>query len=158
MPRIGLMLKRNEATHFDLLTYFEGKTLASGVFEGRSGDVKRRFTVEMMGRADGSTLVLEEQFDFDDGERQQRIWTLTRGNGQSFTGTSADSVSEAHGGFEQGRAYMRSSLRLKVGSRQVAMRFDDVFYDAGGGAVVNRSTVSKWGITLGQVIILFRKA
>ena len=106
------MLKRNEATNFDLLTYFEGKTLASGIFESRSGDVKRRFTVEMMGRADGSTLVLEEQFDFDDGERQQRIWTLTRGNSQSFTGTSVDSVSEAQGGFEQGRAYMRSSLRL----------------------------------------------
>jgi hypothetical protein len=152
------MLKRNEAACFDLLTYFEGRTLASGVFEGRSGQIKRRFTVELMGRPEGSNLALEEYFQFDDGERQERIWTLTRGDGQSFTGTCADAVSEARGGFEQGRAVLHSSLRLKVGNWQVAMHFDDVFYDTGDGTVLNRSTVSKWGVQLGQVLILFRKS
>ena len=151
------MLKRNEATNFDLLAYFEGRTLASGVFEGRAGHLKRRFTVEMMGRPEGNSLVLEEHFLFDDGERQERTWTLTRGDGQSFTGTCADAVSEAQGGFEQGRAFLNSALRLKVGGRLVAMRFDDVFYDTGDGTVLNRSTVSKWGVRLGQVLILFRK-
>jgi hypothetical protein len=152
------MLKRNDATSFDLLTYFEGKTLATGVFEGRSGQLKRRFKVELMGRPEGSSLVLVEDFLFDDGERQERTWILTRGNGQRFTGTCADAVSEAHGGFEQGRAFLNSSLRLKVGRRMFAMSFDDVFYDIGNGTVLNRSTVSKWGMRLGQVLILFRKA
>jgi len=151
------MLKRNESSHFDLLSYFEGQTAASGVFESRGGKLKRRFSVEMTGRAEGSSLVLKENFQFDDGERQQRTWTLTRGDGQSFTGTCEDSVSKASGSFEQGRAYLNSTLRLKVGSRFVAMDFADVFYDAGDGAVLNRSTVSKWGITVGQVLILFRK-
>jgi hypothetical protein len=151
------MLKRNEASHFDLLSYFEGRTLAAGVFEGRSGQQKRRFSVEMTGRADGSSLVLDELFLFDDGERQQRTWTLTRGDDQSFTGTCEDAVSEASGSFDQGRAYMNSTLRLKVGKRLIAMNFADVFYDTGDGAVLNRSTVSKWGITFGQVLILFRK-
>lgn len=151
------MLKRNEASHFDLLSYFEGRTAASGVFESRGGKLKRRFSVEMTGRAEGSSLVLEETFLFDDGERQQRTWTLTRGHGQSFSGTCEDAVSEAAGSFDQGRAYMNSTLRLKVGSRLVAMNFTDVFYDTGDGTVLNRSTVSKWGITLGQVLILFSK-
>ena len=151
------MLKRNEAAHFDLLSYFEGKTTASGVFESRGGAPKRRFTVEMTGRAEGDTLVLAEHFLFDDGERQERTWTLKRGDGQSFTGICEDSVAEAHGMFEQGRAYLKSELRLKVGNRRVAMQFDDVFYDVGDGAVLNRSTVSKWGIRLGQVMLLFRK-
>lgn len=152
------MLKRNEAAHFDLLSYFEGKTVASGVFEGRGGHPKRRFTVELTGRAEGSTLVLQERFLFDDGERQDRTWTLVRGDGQVFTGHCEDSVSKAQGSFEQGRAYLSSELRLKVGSRLVSMQFEDVFYDAGEGSVLNRSTVSKWGIRLGQVLILFRKA
>lgn len=152
------MLKRNEAANFDLLTYFEGRTIASGVFEGRSGNLKRRFTVDITGRADGSSLILEEHFLFDDGERQERTWTLTRGNGQSFTGTCADAVSEASGGFGEGRAFLNSSLRLRVGKRQIVMQFEDVFYDTGNGTVLNRSTVSKWGIRLGQVLILFRKA
>lgn len=152
------MLKRNDAAHFDLLSYFEGRTVASGVFEGRSGRQKRRFTVDMSGRAKGSTLELEEHFVFDNGERQERTWVLTRGAGQSFTGLCEDSVSAAHGSFEQWRAYLCSALRLKVGNRLVAMQFDDVFYDTGEGAVLNRSTVSKWGIRLGQVLIMFRKA
>lgn len=151
------MLKRNEAAYFDLLSYFEGKTHATGVFEGRSGLLKRRFSVDMTGRRDGQTLVLGEQFIFEDGERQQRTWILVRGEGQSFTGTCEDAVSEAHGHFDEGRAYLTSSLRLKVGSRLIAMSFDDVFYDAGNGTVLNRSTVSKLGIRLGQVLILFRK-
>jgi hypothetical protein len=152
------MLKRNEAANFDLLSYFEGTTLASGVFESRRGDAKRRFSVELTGRAQGSTLVLGESFVFDDGERQERTWTLLRGAGQSFTGTCEDAVSEAQGCFEEGLARLRSSLRLKVGNRCMAMHFDDVFYDMGQGAVLNRSTVSKWGIAVGQVLILFRKA
>ena len=151
------MLKRNETVHFDLLSYFEGKTTAAGVFEDRRGNRKRHFTVEMMGRAEGSTLVLEEHFLFNDGERQQRTWLLTRGSDQSFTGRCEDAVAEATGRFECGRAYLRSSLILAVGNRKIAMDFDDVFYDTGSGTVLNRSAVSKWGIRLGQVLILFRK-
>ena len=64
----------------------------------------------------------------------------------------------AQGRLDDGRAYLKSCLRLKVGRRFIPMSFDDVFYDAGNGAVLNRSTVSKWGVTLGQVLILFRKA
>ena len=77
---------------------------------------------------------------------------------QNFTGTCEDAVSVAHGRFESGRAYLTSELRLDVGSRMIAMTFDDVFYDTGEGTVLNRSTVSKWGIRLGQVLILFRKS
>ena len=31
----------------DLFAYFEGKTRAWGIFEGRSGELKRQFTVDM---------------------------------------------------------------------------------------------------------------
>lgn len=151
------MLKRNEKTHFDLLSYFEGRTIAEGVFEDRSGNAKRRFSVEMTGRASGPALVLEEHFLFDDGERQSRTWTLTRDGGMGFTGRCEDSVDEARGGFEPGRATLASTLRLKVGTRMIAMNFVDVFYDTGAGTVLNRSTVSKWGVRVGQVLILFRK-
>ena len=151
------MLKRNETVHFDLLSYFEGRTVAEGVFEDRSGNSKRRFSVEMTGRASGTTLVLEEHFLFDDGERQQRTWTLKRGGDLAFTGRCEDSVDEAHGSFEPGQAALHSRLRLKVGSRTIAMDFADAFYDTGAGTVLNRSTVSKWGIRIGQVLILFRK-
>ena len=151
------MLKRNDSAPFDLLSWLEGRTLAHGVFEDRRGRIRRRFTVEMNGHADASSLRLDENFVFEDGERQKRTWVLTRGAGRSFSGRCEDAVREAHGEFGEGVAYLRSCLRLRVGRRQIAMNFDDAFYQAGPNELLNRSTVSKWGIRIGQVLILFRK-
>jgi hypothetical protein len=83
---------------------------------------------------------------------------LTRSGDGNFTGRAEDSVSEAHGRFDEGAAYLSSMLWLKVGKRKIAMHFDDAFYPAGPGLVLNRSTMSKWGIRLGQILIQFRKA
>lgn len=152
------MLKRNETASFDVLSFFEGRTLADGVFEDRKGRLKRRFTVDMTGRAEGNSLTLDEAFTFEDGENQTRTWKLERGAGDAFTGTCGDAVSTAKGRFAAGRAYLTSELKLAVGARRIAMRFDDVFYHCAAGTLLNRSRVSKWGIYLGQVLILFRKA
>ncbi len=152
------MLKRNETAPFDLLSWLEGTTHAQGVFEDRKGRVRRRFAVEMTGTAEGNSLRLHERFTFDDGERQERTWHLARGAGRSFTGRAEDSVSDARGRFDQGVAYLSSELMLKIGKRSVAMRFDDAFYEIDAGLVVNRSTMSKWGIRLGQILIQLRKA
>ena len=152
------MLKRNDTAPFDLLSWLEGRSLAEGVFEDRKGRARRRFTVELNGTAEANTLRLHERFIFDNGERQERTWVLTRGAGGGFTGRAEDSVSEAHGRFAEGVAYLSSELLLKIGKRAVAMRFDDAFYQAGPGLVLNRSTMSKWGIRLGQILIQFRKA
>ena len=152
------MLKRNDTAPFDLLSWLEGRTLAEGVFEDRGGRVRRRFTVELNGTADANTLRLNERFIFDNGERQERTWVLTRGPGRIFTGRAEDSVSEAHGRFDEGVAYLSSRLWLKVGKRKIALHFDDAFYPTGPGLVLNRSSMSKWGIRLGQILIQFRKA
>lgn len=151
------MLKRNDTVHFDLLSWLEGRTHASGVVEDRRGRPRRRFSVEMTGTPDGNSLRLHERFVFDDGERQERCWVLTRDGDRGFTGRAEDSVSDARGRFEQGVAYLSSVLRLKIGRRSVALRFEDAFYEAGPGLVLNRSTMSKWGIGLGQILIQFRK-
>lgn len=151
------MLKRNDLAPFDLLTWLEGTSRADGVFEDRRGRIRRRFTVELNGVAEGDVLRLNEHFLFDDGERQERNWRLARGTGGNFTGRAEDSISEAKGRFEAGVAYLSSELSLRVGKRDISMRFEDAFYEIGPGLVMNRSSVSKWGIRLGQVLILFRK-
>ena len=52
---------------------------------------------------------------------------------------------------------MLSTLLLTVGKRKIAMNFDDVFYPLDSATVLNRSTIRKWGITIGQVLLIFRK-
>jgi hypothetical protein len=151
------MLKLDENRVFDLLAFFEGRTTATGVFEDRSGRLKRRFTVDLAGRETADGLILGEQFLFDDGERQNRVWTLVRKGNHRFSGTCGDAARDAVGRFEPGRAHLDSTLRIPVGNRLVAMDFADVFYDVGSGSVLNRSVVSKWGVRLGQVLIVFSK-
>lgn len=155
------MLKRldshADAATFDLLTFLEGETRADGIFEDRSGRLKRRFAVETFGRADGRRLILDECFRFNDGEEMQRTWTLERGTDGTFTGTCADAPVPARGSLGHDRAAMMSTLLLTVGKRKIAMNFDDVFYPLDGATVLNRSTIRKWGITIGQVLMIFRK-
>ena len=151
------MLKWNDTAVFDLLTFFEGKTMGEGVFEDRQGNAKRRFTIDVTGRGDRTELLLDERFDFDDGEVQHRTWRLRRGEGDDFTGRCADAVGDAIGRFDQDKAFMVSTLRLPVGSRMMALRFSDAFYRTGPRTMLNRSIVSKWGVRIGLVLIGFRK-
>ncbi|MCA3561436.1 MAG: DUF3833 family protein [Aestuariivirga sp.] len=151
------MLKRNDTAPFDLLSWLEGRSHAIGVVEDRKGRVRRRFTVDLTGTAQGDALRLHERFVFADGERQERTWVLTRGSDGTFSGRAEDSASDARGCFAEGAAYMSSELKLKIGNRIIAMRFDDAFYPSGPGLVLNRSTMSKWGVRLGQILIQFRK-
>ena len=151
------MLQRIDTQQFDLLAFFEGQTLAHGVFEDRSGRPRRRFDVDMTGISDGDRLTLHEMFRFDDGEDQLRTWILRRNGLNRFTGTAEDCVGTAQGGFGDGMAWLRSTLRLQVGKRSIAMDFDDAFYPAGTGLVMNRSVVTKWGVRVGAVFITFWK-
>lgn len=56
---------------FDLYEYFEGKTVAWGLFEDRFGTVRRQFKVDIIGSVDKSesheTLTLDEHFTYADG-------------------------------------------------------------------------------------------
>lgn len=156
------MLKRlhdhnPSSVRFDLLDFFEGPTFADGIFEDRAGRLKRRFTVDLLGTVSGNQLVLDEAFRFDDGSNERRVWTLVRGTEGRFAGTCADAVGPAVGHQDSASASMRSVLRLSVGNRRIAMKFDDVFHPLDERTVLNRSFLSKWGVRVGQVMILFRK-
>ena len=58
--------------------YFNGHTKAWGLFEDRFGLVKRQFTVDITGVWNGETLTLDEHFLYNDGETDQRVWTIRK--------------------------------------------------------------------------------
>ena len=59
----GMDIKKFEAATPQLVLeeYFAGKTRAWGIFEDRFGTLRRQFTVDIDGRWDGRTLVLDER-------------------------------------------------------------------------------------------------
>ncbi len=143
---------------FDLFAYFAGETIAFGIFEDRFGRERKRFSVAIVGQAEGSSLRLEEDFLFSDGTTSQRVWFLRREAGNRFSGTCADLIGEAAGEQSVGCASMTYAMKLDIGNRRsLKVKFSDVFYAAGNGSVINRATVTKWGIGIGQALIVFTK-
>lgn len=67
---------RGASNELKLDTFFVGELDAHGMVQDMSGKVTRRFVVTMQGRLEGNQIILEEDFLFDDGEKQRRVWRL----------------------------------------------------------------------------------
>lgn len=141
----------------DLASYFNGRLTAQGMFQDRSGKVVRRFTVEMTGSWQGNQGVLDEHFTYDDGEKQRRVWRLVKQPDGSYTGTADDVVGEARGRTAGYALFWDYALKLPVDGKVYEVRFDDWMYQLDEQTLLNRSRMSKFGITLGEVTLFFRK-
>lgn len=137
--------------------FFLGRTTAWGFFQDRFGTVRRQFTVEIDGRMEDGVLILDEDFVYDDGETDNRVWRLTIGPDGTYTGTAADVVGEATG-RAVGRAFQfKYIMDLPVGDSTWRVSVDDWMFQQSDDVMLNRSTFSKWGFELGQVFISFTR-
>ncbi|MBL8327837.1 MAG: DUF3833 domain-containing protein [Rubrivivax sp.] len=141
----------------DLKTYFNGRLRAHGMFSDRSGRVLRRFVVEMDCRWTGEEGVLDEQFTYADGTRERRIWRLKHLGGGRYTGRADDVVGEASGAVAGNAFQWRYTLRLPVDGRVWEVDFDDWMFLIDDRVMLNRATMSKFGIRLGEVQLVFTK-
>lgn len=137
--------------------YFIGKTKAWGIFQDRFGTVRRDFVVDINGYMDGDILVLDEDFVYSDGEIDQRTWRITKLGVGSYEGEADDIIGTAQG-EQRGRAMRwRYDFDLVVGGRSWQVHFDDWMFLQDENVMINRTTVSKWGFTIGEVYIFFMK-
>lgn len=137
--------------------YFQGRTRAWGMFQDRFGTVRRQFTVDIDGAWDGTTLTLTEDFSYSDGEKERRVWRIVRKGEHEYEGTAAD-VEGVATGVAYGQALNWAyTLRLKVGGDTWRVRFDDWMFLMPDDKMINRATVSKFGIAIGEVTIFFSK-
>jgi hypothetical protein len=89
---------------FVLEDYFQGRTVAWGLFEDRFGNVQRQFVVEIDGTWDGETLVLNEDFVYNDGETENRVWSIVKTGDNTYEGETENAIGKAMG-VRQGNAF-----------------------------------------------------
>jgi hypothetical protein len=147
----------SERPVLDLRTYFDGDVDAWGVFQDRFGKVVRRFTVKMKCRWEGDVGTLDEDFTYTDGSKEKRIWTIRKLPGGRYTGTAADVVGEAQGIASGNALNWRYVLALKVDGSVWNVDFDDWMYLVDERTMLNRATMSKFGVRLGEVLLSFTK-
>ncbi|PKO79259.1 MAG: DUF3833 domain-containing protein [Betaproteobacteria bacterium HGW-Betaproteobacteria-13] len=141
----------------DLRDYFNGTIDAHGVFQDRSGEVVKRFQVVIEASWEGDVGTLDERFTYSDGSTQRRVWTITRSGPESYIGTADDVVGQAHGEARGNALRWRYVMALPVDGKVYNVDFDDWMFLMDDKVMLNRSAMSKWGVSLGEVTLSFYK-
>ena len=142
---------------FDPATFFAGRTFASGVFETRSGNPKRRFTQVIDGRMEGETLVIDQVFTYEDGEVEPRTWRLSKIDDRTYSATS-----DAAAGPGTGRVYgdvflWEWTYMASPGNPLANVNVKQWMYLQDERHAMNRAIVTKLGIQVAQVTEYFSK-
>ena len=58
--------------------FMSGNVKAWGILQNRSGKVTRQFSADLNGKWDGKQLILDEKFNWSDGEVQTRQWKINK--------------------------------------------------------------------------------
>jgi hypothetical protein len=147
----------NTAPRLQLEEYFDRPMTAWGIFEGRGGHLKRSFTVALTPSWDGTTLTLQEDFVYDDGEESQRIWRFRKESETRYVGTAGDVIGEAEVRVAGKAATFSYLVDLELPERTVRLRFTDWLYLEDEAVLINRARVSKWGFDVGSVTVFFHR-
>lgn len=142
----------------NLEEFFHGSLSAYGQFQDVFGEVRRRFEVDIHGTWDGQTLRLVEDFRYDDGSTEQRIWTLQQTGNGGWRG-SAPGVIGVATGQEVGDTFnWQYTIDLPLPDRDpLRVTFDDWMWMLSEDRVLNRAYMSRFGVPLGEVIITFER-
>ena len=140
--------------------FFAGDTVAFGIFEDRFGNLRRQFRVALNGVVTGNRLVLNEQFLYEDGEAATRIWTIDNLGPDAdgsirYQGTAADIEGVATGRIAGNGLNWAYDVSLTMGGTATKVHFDDWIYRQDEDVAINRAFISKFGIEIGSVTIVF---
>ena len=139
--------------------YFAGETKAYGIFRDRFGDLRRQFTVDIQGdwNPDTKMLTLDEEFQYADGETDTRVWEIEKTGPHRYRGTAGDVIGEAKGEAYGNAFTWTYKVELDVDGDTWTVTFDDWMFRQSDGIVINTADVSRWGLHVGTVTIVFRK-
>ena len=137
--------------------FLSGEIKAWGVLQNRSGKVIRQFKADLNGNWDGKKLILDEVFDWDDGEKQKRKWTINKIDEHNYEGTASDVVGKAKG-YSYGSAFkFEYVLLVPVKGKNIKITFDDWIFKQDEKIAINRATMKKFGFKVAELTVVFEK-
>ncbi len=117
----------------------------------------RRFEVKLVGTVKENTLTLKEDFVFDDGEKTQRTWVITKMTDGTYQGKADDIIGVAKGVVKGNALHWQYDFNLKVGDSSYEVSFDDWLYRQDERHVFNITSVRKFGIEVARITLFFQK-
>lgn len=148
---------KGSSPEFNFKQFFNGKLKAYGVVQDFKGELTRKLVVDMDASWEGNVGIIEEDFIYDDGETQRRVWTITLNNDNTLTGTASDVLGIAKGESSGSVFHWTYSLELLVDGSQIEVNFDDWMYQVTDSRLINRTSIDKFGIEVGEVTLVIEK-
>ena len=137
--------------------FLSGNVKAWGILQNRSGNVIRQFSADLNGKWDGKKLILDEKFNWTDGEIQTRQWTINKLDEHNYTGTAKDVVGTAKG-YSYGPAFkFEYVLLVPVKGKEMKITFDDWIFKQDENVAINRATMKKFGFKVAELTVMFVK-
>ena len=137
--------------------YLSGNVKAYGILQNRSGKVTRKFIADLDGKWDGKQLILDEKFNWSDGEVQTRQWQITKIDDHNYEGTAEDVVGTARG-YSYGPAFkFEYVLLVPVKGREIKITFDDWIFMQDEKVAINRAIMTKFGFKVAELTVTFIK-
>ncbi|MBM3511819.1 MAG: DUF3833 domain-containing protein [Alphaproteobacteria bacterium] len=137
--------------------YFAGRGQATGFLQYRSGHPRRSFLLDIAGRYDGRTIVLDEVFRFGDGGVLERAWRFTRHDEHRYEATGDNVVGTARGACYGCALFLSYDIALEVRGKRRVVHFDDRLYLQPNGTVINVAVITKFGIKVGGLTAFFQR-
>ena len=137
--------------------YLSGNVKAWGILQNRSGKVIRQFSADLNGQWDGKQLILDEKFNWTDGEVQRRQWKINKINEHNYEGTAEDVVGKAKGYSYGPVSKFEYVLLVPVKGKEMKITFDDWIFKQSDKIAINRATMTKFGIKVAELTVLFQK-
>jgi len=137
--------------------FFNGRLTAHGVVKNRSGEVIRYFNADIEAYWRDGIGTLEEDFVFDDGEQQRRVWTLTPDGKGGYRGTAGDVVGEGKVSIAGNAMFLDYVLRIPWGDDTLDLRIDDRMYLVNPDLLINESRMLKFGVRVGEILLVIER-
>jgi hypothetical protein len=142
----------DQAPRFLPSEFFQGRLTAHGVVMNRGGEVTRHFNADIDASWEDGVGTLDEDFVFDDGETQKRVWTLTPDGEGGYIGRAGDVVGDGRLSFSGNAVFLDYVLRVPYGDGTIDVRVDDRMYLVAPNVVINESRLSKFGFNVGRIL------
>jgi hypothetical protein len=137
--------------------FFNGQLTAHGLVKDRGGKVIRRFNADITAYWRDGVGTLEEDFVFDDGETDRRVWTLEPQRDGSYLGSAGDVVGKGRVTVAGNSMFLDYVLRIPYGNDTLDLHIDDRMYLVNPDTLINESRMLKFGFDVGAIVLVIQR-
>ena len=141
---------------FDLRRHLAGRLICEGAIFGPAGRVTSTFIAYFDAKWTGNVGVIDEEFLYDDGEKQQRQWTITLAEDGTFTAKAPDVPGIGKGAQTGAAVLLRYPIRIPERGGGYVLKAFDCMYLTEEGTIINRSQFRKFGIRVAELVASIR--